>query len=111
VALHTAQPKIKKNHGAPRTSSANGAFEREKRAYWQMRAELLKQYAHRWVAVVGGEVAAVGDSPTEVILAAYQASHSPVGYVNKVGDEAQARYRNLQRQEPTHPNSRPVDEV
>jgi hypothetical protein len=67
-------------------------FEQEERAYWGQREELLKQYKGRWVAIVGGEVVAVGDSSGAVIREAYQKTGSTAGYVARVGNE-RATYR------------------
>jgi hypothetical protein len=41
-------------------------FEQEERAYWQQRDELLRQYAGKWVAVVGGRVVASGKQMNKV---------------------------------------------
>ncbi|MDQ3812541.1 MAG: DUF5678 domain-containing protein [Armatimonadota bacterium] len=62
-------------------------FEQEKQAYWQQRDELLKQYRGKWVAIVGGQVVAVGDRSGEVIREAYRKTGSTVGYVAHVGFE------------------------
>jgi predicted aspartyl protease len=62
-------------------------FEREKEAYWQQRDELLRQYRGKWVAIVNGQVVAVGDSARAVIWEAFRKTGSTVGYVACVGDE------------------------
>jgi predicted aspartyl protease len=62
-------------------------FEQEEQAYWQQRDELLKQYRGQWVAIVGGQVVAVGNQSGEVIRQAYQKTGSKVGYVAHVGYE------------------------
>jgi predicted aspartyl protease len=62
-------------------------FEQEKQAYWQQRDDLLKRFAGKWVAVVGGQVVATGDSSGAVIRAAYEQTGNAVGYVARVGHE------------------------
>src|SRR5438874_11453060 len=75
-------------------------FELEERSYWQQRDELLKQYEGQWVAIVGGQVVAVGDSSGAVIREAYKKTGSTAGYVARVGNE-QASYR-IRRVEAGH---------
>jgi hypothetical protein len=62
-------------------------FEEEKQAYWQQREDLPKRFAGKWVAVVGGQVVATGDSSGAVLRAAYDRTGSTVGYVAHVGHE------------------------
>ncbi len=50
----------------PLSRETQEQFEREEQAYWQQRDQLLKQHAGKWVAIVGGEVVAVGDQMNEV---------------------------------------------
>ena len=75
-------------------------FDAEK-AYWNQRETLLEKYVHfvhqrlrlmegKWVAIVNGEVATVGDKNTEVMLEAFQKTGCKVMYVNKVGHEKTA---------------------
>ena len=49
----------------PRTE-AQQRFDREEHAYWQQREELLKEHAGKWVAIVNGQVAAVGQQMNKV---------------------------------------------
>ena len=62
-------------------------FEREKQAYWAMRADLLKQYPGKWVAVVNGQVVAIGDNRGKVMEQAYRQTKSKVMFVSEVGHE------------------------
>lgn len=73
------------------------AFERERRAYWEMREELMRKHFGKWVAVVGGKVAAVGDSKASVLEEAFRRTGSKVGYVTKVGFEELARRKLVRR--------------
>lgn len=71
---------------------AEQRLEREEAAYWRQREELLGMYEGRWVAVVGGEVVAVGDKPGSVIQEAVRKTGSTSGFVTCVGHE-EAHYR------------------
>lgn len=71
----------------PMSVETKQQFEQEAQAYWQRRDELLQQYADKWVAIVGGQVVAVGNHSGEVIRQAYQKTGSKVGYVAHVGHE------------------------
>jgi predicted aspartyl protease len=71
----------------PMSTEEKQRFEQEERAYWQQRDELVKQYRGQWVAIVGGQVVAVGDHSGEVIRQAHQKTGSRVGYVAHVGYE------------------------
>jgi hypothetical protein len=71
----------------PMDGQAKEQFEREKQAYWQLRNELLRQYADKWVAVVGGRVVATGDTSSGVIREAHEKTGSKMGYVAHVGHE------------------------
>lgn len=62
-------------------------FEREKKAYWSMREELLKHYAGKWVAIVNEQVAAVGDKMGKVMEEAFRKTKSKIMFVNEVGFE------------------------
>ncbi|MCI0555160.1 MAG: DUF5678 domain-containing protein [Anaerolineae bacterium] len=62
-------------------------FEGEKQAYWAMRTELLKQYHGKWVAVVDGQIVAVGDKRGKVMEEAYRKTKSKVMFVSEVGHE------------------------
>lgn len=73
-------------------------FQADERAYWEQRDELLRRYAGQWIAVVDGQVVAVGDRSGEVIRAAYQRTGSKVGYVARVGQEDEVyRIRRIHR--------------
>jgi hypothetical protein len=71
----------------PMSAEAKQRFEQEEQAYWQQRDELLKQYAGKWVAVVGGQVAAVGEQMNKVAAEALRKTGSGLMYVNLVGGE------------------------
>ena len=71
----------------PKPSDALSQLEHEERAYLQQRDELLKRHAGKWVAIVNGKVAAIGDSSGSVIRAAFQKTGSKSGYVARVGRE------------------------
>src|SRR2546423_216635 len=71
----------------PMSAETKAQFEAEERAYWAQRDELLKQYAGKWVAVVGGQVAAVGDRMNQVSAEAYRRTGSRVKFVALVGEE------------------------
>jgi hypothetical protein len=62
-------------------------FEREKEAYWQQRDELLRQYRGKWVAIVNGQVVAVGDQMNKVAAEAFRKTGSALMYVALVGGE------------------------
>ncbi len=66
---------------------AQEQFEREKQAYWAMRDELLKTYYGKWVAIVEGKVAAVGDSAFDVLQKVLTQKGATVMYVKRVGFE------------------------
>ncbi len=66
---------------------AQEQFEREKQAYWAMRDELLKTYYGKWVAIVEGKVAAVGEQMSKVAAEAFQRTGKAVMYVACVGKE------------------------
>jgi len=70
-------------------------FDLEKEAYWAMRNELLKKYEGKWIAIVDGEVAAVGETSSEVVEKASKVRMSGPIYINKVGEEKNVvrRYR------------------
>jgi predicted aspartyl protease len=69
------------------SAEAKQRFEQEEQAYWQQRDELLQRYAGKWVAVVAGQVAAVGDQMNKVAAEALQKTGSGLMYVNLVGGE------------------------
>src|SRR2546428_406713 len=71
----------------PMSAETKDRFEQEERAYWQQRPELLNRYAGQWVAIVGGQVVATGDSSGAVIREAYRKTGSRIGYVARVGHE------------------------
>jgi len=56
-----------------------------------MREELIKKYRGKWLAVVNGQVVAVGDKPGKVIEEAYQKMGSEVGFTVRVGYEDAVR--------------------
>lgn len=62
-------------------------FEREQEAYWEKRSELLKHYKGKWIAIVNGEVAAIGDNMQKVAFEAYKKTGSQVMFVTQVGNE------------------------
>jgi len=62
-------------------------FEYEKQAYSAMRGDLLKQHYGKWVAVVDGQVVAVGDKRGKVMEEAYRKTKSKVMFVSEVGLE------------------------
>ncbi len=71
----------------PMNAETRQRFEQEEQAYWQQREELLKRYKGKWVAIVGGQVVAVGDNSGAVIREAYQKTGSTAGFVAHVGCE------------------------
>jgi predicted aspartyl protease len=71
----------------PMSAETKDRFEQEERAYWQQRPELLNRNAGQWVAIVGGQVVATGDSSGAVIREAYRKTGSRIGYVARVGHE------------------------
>ena len=71
----------------PMTAETTAKFEAEERAYWQMRDALLAQDRGKWVAVVGGQVVAVGDQMSKVCAEAYRKTGSKVKFVSLVGEE------------------------
>ena len=68
-------------------TKAQEQFEREKRAYFAMRDQLLQTHFGKWVAIVDGKVAAVGDSAVEVIQQVLAQKGATVMYVKRVGFE------------------------
>jgi hypothetical protein len=74
-------------HRAARGAEAQQRFEQEEQAYWRQRDDLLKQYAGKWVAIVGGKVAAVGEQMNKVAAEAWRKTGSGLMYVNLVGGE------------------------
>jgi hypothetical protein len=66
-------------------------FEAEKSAYWAMRESLLKEHQGQWVAVVDGQVVAVGNKAGRVIEEAYRQTGSEVGFAVRVGYEDAVR--------------------
>lgn len=62
-------------------------FLAEERAYWAQRDELLSRHEGQWVAVVGGNVVAVGDQMNQVARDAFSRTGSPVMFVTLVGEE------------------------
>ena len=72
-------------------------FDVEKKAYWNQRETLLKKYEGKWVAIVNGEVAAVGDKNTEVMLEAFRKTSCKAMYVNKVGYEKTALRKQIRQ--------------
>jgi hypothetical protein len=66
---------------------AKQRFEQEQEAYWQQREALLAQYAGKWVAVVGGQVVAVGEQMNKVAAEAWRKTGSGTMYINLVGGE------------------------
>src|SRR2546427_8993084 len=71
----------------PMTEGTRRQFEQEERAYWQQREKLLKSYPDKWVAIIDGEVVAVGDDMNLVGEAAFQKTDSNVMFVTHVGHE------------------------
>ncbi len=71
----------------PLSTETQERFEREEQAYWRQRDELLKQYAGKWVAVVGGKVVASGDQMNKVAAEAWRKTGSGLMYVTLVGGE------------------------
>jgi hypothetical protein len=53
----------------PQRVETQQRFEQEEQSYWRQRDELMKQYAGKWVAIVGGQVAAVGEQMNKVAAA------------------------------------------
>lgn len=62
-------------------------FKQEEQAYWRQRDELLKQYSGKWVAIVGGQVAASGNQMNKVAAEAWRKTGSGLMYVTLVGQE------------------------
>lgn len=62
-------------------------FLAEERAYWSQRDELLSHHEGQWVAIVGGQVVAVGDQMNQVARDAFSRTGSPVMFVTLVGEE------------------------
>lgn len=62
-------------------------FKREEQAYWEQRDELMQKYAGKWVAIVGGEVVAVGDRMNKAAAEALRRTKSAVMFVTRVGQE------------------------
>jgi len=74
-------------YAAPIKDEVHQRFEREKQAYWAMREELLKQYLGQWVAVVNGQIVAVGTKMGKVMEEAFRKTKSKVMFVSEVGHE------------------------
>jgi len=68
-------------------TKAQEQFEREKRAYFAMRDQLLQTHFGKWVAIVDGKVVAVGDQMNKVAAEAFQKTGKAVMYVACVGKE------------------------
>jgi len=62
-------------------------FEKEKKAYWHLRNDLLKKYKGKWVAIVNEQVVAIGDEMGKVIEDAFQKTQNKVMFVGEVGLE------------------------
>lgn len=78
--------------------SNSSRFEQEKQAYWRMRGDLLSRYPAKWVAIVGGQVVAVGEKKMAVLKQAFDLTRSEVGYITCVGQEenvGKKRVRNI----------------
>lgn len=60
-------------------------FEHEQTAYWRQRDELLQCYRGKWVAIVDGQVTAIGEQMNRVAAEAFRKSGSGLMYVNLVG--------------------------
>jgi hypothetical protein len=71
----------------PMSTETKGRFEQEEQAYWRQRDELLTQYEGKWVAIVGGQVVAVGEQMHKVAAEALRKTGSGLMYVNRVGGE------------------------
>lgn len=71
----------------PISAETKQRFEAEKAAYWAMRDTLLQQYRGKWVAIVNGQVAAVGKKAGEVIEKAYRKTGKEMGFAVRVGYE------------------------
>jgi hypothetical protein len=63
------------------------AFRLQEQEYWRQRDQLLEHYLGRWVAIVDGEVVAVGDDGGRVAAEAYDRTHSQAMFVALVGEE------------------------
>ncbi len=68
-------------------TQAQEQFEREKKAYFAMRDKLLQTHFGKWVAIVDGKVATVGESAVEVIQQVLAQKGATVMYVKRVGFE------------------------
>ncbi len=66
---------------------AQEQFEREKQAYFAMRDELLQKYFGKWVAIVDGKVAALGDQMSKVAAEAFQKTGKAIMFVTCIGKE------------------------
>ena len=53
-------------------TQAQEQFEREKKAYFAIRDQLLKTHFGKWVAIVDGKIVAVGDQMSKVAAEAFQ---------------------------------------
>ena len=71
----------------PMSADTQKRFEQEEQAYWRLRDELLKQYAGKWVAIVGGQVVAAGQQMNKVAAEALRTTGSGLMYLNLVGGE------------------------
>jgi hypothetical protein len=74
-------------HRVPSRTEAQQRFDREEHAYWRQRDELLKEYAGKWVVMVNGQVAAVGQQMNKVAAEAWCKTGSGLMYANLVGGE------------------------
>jgi hypothetical protein len=74
-----------------RSESTSQRFAAEKAAYWAMREDLMRQYHGQWVAVVNGQVVAVGNKAGKVLEEAYRKTGSEIGFVAHVGYEQVVR--------------------
>jgi hypothetical protein len=74
-------------HRVPPRTEAQQRFDLEERAYWRQRDELLKEYAGKWVVMVNGQVAAVGQQMNKVAAEAWRKTGGGLMYANLVGGE------------------------
>ena len=62
-------------------------FELEEQAYWRQREKLLTLHHGKWVAIVAGEMVAIGDEMNKVAEEAFRKTDSNVMFVSHVGEE------------------------